>query len=246
MKETLKKLINRFGYVLSRRNITNSVDVQMQKTLNSCGVTHVIDIGANIGQYSNYLRQIGYKGLITSFEPQSLAYARLLDLSQSDQNWNIAERCALGDVDSEVDLQISDNSVSSSVLTINKTHLNAAPRATVIGQERVKIYKIDTIAPKLFSNDDVFFVKIDAQGFEAEIISGAKIFLQKVSFLQIEVSFLELYSRQKLFPEIDELMSGLGFDIWSIQPNFFNENTGRLYQADVIYVRKNFNAGGFS
>ena len=34
----------------------------------------ILDIGANIGQYAEYLRQIGFKNDIISFEPLNDAY----------------------------------------------------------------------------------------------------------------------------------------------------------------------------
>ena len=68
----------------------------------------VIDVGANTGQTAEQLRAFGYGGKIISYEPIGECHAQLETKSASDPNWSIAPRCALGEKEGSVELQVSE------------------------------------------------------------------------------------------------------------------------------------------
>src|SRR4051794_33214847 len=51
-------------------------------------IDHVIDIGANVGQFGSSLRAVGYKGSIYSFEPVPEACAELEKRASRDARWH--------------------------------------------------------------------------------------------------------------------------------------------------------------
>ncbi|MCG8613062.1 MAG: hypothetical protein MI864_21340, partial [Pseudomonadales bacterium] len=52
----------------------------------------VLDVGANVGQYRDFLRnRVGYQGPIISFEPDPENVARLKQLSAKDPKWIIQD-----------------------------------------------------------------------------------------------------------------------------------------------------------
>ena len=54
-------------------------------------------------------------------------------------------------------------------------------------------------------------LKIDTQGYEASVLSGAQPLLDSISAVQLEISFVELYAGQELFQQvIEELNTQLG------------------------------------
>ena len=77
-------------------------------------INHVLDVGANVGQYASELRALGYAGKITSFEPGRFAFAVLEEASRRDDAWQ-AFNYGLSDVDGPLALTLSENSVSSSL-----------------------------------------------------------------------------------------------------------------------------------
>ena len=51
------------------------------------GITVVLDVGANEGQYGVQLRRSGYGGRIVSFEPGSEAHASVTACAAADEKW---------------------------------------------------------------------------------------------------------------------------------------------------------------
>src|SRR4029079_9735749 len=106
----------------------------------------ILDVGANTGQFASEIRRVGYTGKIISFEPLSQAYGALLLSSAADSMWEAYPRCALGDHNGEVEINIAGNSVSSSILTMLESHRRASPEFAYEGKEVVPIQTLDAIA----------------------------------------------------------------------------------------------------
>src|SRR5688500_7552885 len=103
----------------------------------------VVDVGANTGQYGRQVRAAGYTGLIISFEPLPEAFAKLQNSARSDPAWE-CRRMALGDIDSEIPLQVSADSVSSSILPTLEQLVDAEPTAAQVGSLKVPIRRLDS------------------------------------------------------------------------------------------------------
>ena len=65
-------------------------------------------------------------GRIISFEPLSDAHNELQQWSESDPLWMVAPRMAIGNHDGDAHINISRNSVSSSILPMLASHLEVA------------------------------------------------------------------------------------------------------------------------
>jgi FkbM family methyltransferase len=227
-----RKIGNKFG-----------VDVKMTdeevllKQIKYNNIDLIFDIGANTGQFSTMLFKLGYYGKIVSFEPLTSAYEILKNKSKKFSNWIIAEQCAIGENDGEIEINISKNSISSSALKILDEHINAAPKSEYIGSEKVKIYKLDSIFDKYILDEKNVFIKIDTQGFEEKILNGASEAIKKAKGLLIETSLVPLYEGQALYPKIYDRITKQSFELTGIQPAFINKETGRVLQIDAIFFR---------
>jgi hypothetical protein len=79
----LRLSLHRAGVSIGRDPYVNRV----ARLLDHRGITTVLDVGANVGQFARMIRGAGFTGDILSFEPLSVAYARLGRRSRRDDRW---------------------------------------------------------------------------------------------------------------------------------------------------------------
>jgi len=237
IKKTIKKLFRKLGFDLIRYNSVSSYNARILEFFSNYKIDTVLDVGANIGQYALWLRECGYRHRIISFEPLSEAYSHLLINSKNDPNWIIAPRMAIGNEEGKKSINISGNSVSSSILKMTNTHIKGAPESVYISSEEVYINKLDNIWGTFLKNKNNIFIKIDVQGYELQVLEGAINILPKIKGVQIELSLVPLYENQLLFLGMLDYITNLGFELWDISPGFRDIQSGKLLQFDGIFFR---------
>jgi len=201
------------------------------------GVSTVLDVGANSGQYAVELRRFGYSGDIVSFEPLAGAWRELHRRAAADGRWT-AVRCALGAERCEVVINVAANAgASSSVLPMLDRHVSAAPEARYVGQEKVAQCRLDDLTPEYVRPADRTFLKIDVQGYELRVLEGAKRLLDDVIGVQLELSLVPLYDGGLVYRDALNLLGARGFVLESLEPGFSDPNTGQLLQVDGIFFR---------
>ena len=234
MIKLIRKIFNPFGCDLVR--YPHFEDKSFVDLLHRLEIDSLFDIGANVGQFAEEMRKHGYTKKIISFEPLNEAFCVLKNKAKDD-NW-IACHSAIGNEDGKIEINISKNLVSSSILEIQNTHINAVPDSFVLMKESVPIYKIDSIIDKYAQDKLNIFVKIDTQGFEKNVIDGALLSLSRIQGFIMELSFITLYKGETLFFDMVTYMDTLGYDMWQIIPGFYDKKTQRVLQADVVFVKK--------
>lgn len=237
LKTLVKKAVGLIGYEVKKYSVSTSEVARLKHFLDYQNIDLVFDIGANVGQYAQFLREIGYGGKIVSFEPLSAAHSQLKKLSVKDSFWEVAPQTALGNENKDITINIAGNSQSSSVLPMLETHVQAASSSAYCGSEIVPLRRLDAIGKQYISSETKsVFLKIDVQGFEKEVIEGATQILPFVKGVQIELSLVPLYEGQPLFDEMLKMMRGLGYELYSVIPGFTDRKTGRLLQMDGIFA----------
>jgi FkbM family methyltransferase len=200
-------------------------------------INKIIDIGANSGIYGLEMRKLGFSGEIISFEPLSDAFRLLSKNSSSDNHWQILN-CAVGDKDGETLINISKNSVSSSILEMLPLHFENAKNSVYINKETIKICKLDTVFDNYYQPGDKIFLKIDTQGYEKNVLEGAIKSIPKIKGMQLELSLVSLYNGSPQYMEMLDYINSLGFQLYSIENGFYEAKTGRLMQIDGIFFRE--------
>lgn len=237
MRSRLRRLLRGFGWDLCRLSSSTSPDATLVACLRAACIGTVFDIGANEGQFASRIRSAGYRGVIVSFEPLSRPRRRLLSLAAHDDNWLIHPRAALGKVNGRIDINVARNSVSSSVLPILETHTNAARDSAYIGVEQVPVERLDTVVEAYTNITSPLFVKIDAQGYESQVIEGGARTLEMATGVMCELSLVPLYSGQCLWEEMLQRFRDMGFIVWALQQGFTDARTGRSLQVDAVFLR---------
>ena len=212
-------------------------DARLIAALKHFKIDLVLDVGANVGQYACMLMDHGYKEKIVSFEPLSVCHESLKAKSKSKNNWYIHDRCAIGAKSGEVEINISENLVSSSVLNILDTHVQGEPSSKYVGKETVNVVPLDTVELPIASNN--ILLKIDVQGFEMAVLNGASQVLERSKLVSVEMSFVSVYDNNDVsWKDVVDFMDRKGFYLFGMQPAFTDNNTGQVYQVDGIFARK--------
>lgn len=134
VRSLVKRLGRTFGIELSRYIPGGSPTAILGKLFELNNVDLVLDVGANTGQFARHAREAGYIGRIISFEPLPDAHAELQRWSESDSLWMVAPRMAIGNHDGEAHINVSRNSVSSSI--------PANARFASQGSARVRLHRV--------------------------------------------------------------------------------------------------------
>lgn len=213
-------------------------ELQLVTSLQKFEIDLILDVGANIGQFGKEMRQCGYVGRIVSFEPLSQAHDVLLQSSEGDPMWDVCSRCALGDHNGDVEINIAGNSQSSSILPMLEAHRSAAPESKYQGKEITPVKMLDSLAGQYLKDARAPFLKIDTQGFEWQVLNGARETLPHIKGVLVELSLVPLYGGQHLWHEVIDRLEAEGFILWAFNPVFSDQAMGRTLQVDGVFFRK--------
>ncbi len=235
LKKIAKTIAKRCGYEIQGAPRAFAAERSLAGLLQQQKINLVLDVGANSGQFVEELIAVGYTGRIISFEPLSSAHQQLRRKAERYPNWTIADRTALGAETGSTEIHVSGNSVSSSILPMLPTHSQAAPHSAYVGVEAVPVHRLDDLCS--LSPTDRAILKIDAQGYERQVLEGASCVLASCRAVITEMSLVPLYEGQVLARELWTHLAGRGFDPWSLEPGFRDPQTSRMLQCDGIFVR---------
>lgn len=236
IKHELRKLLWKVGYDISRFTPTTHSLARRKHILAYYDIDTVLDVGANVGQFPEQLRRIGYAGRILSFEPLSTAFTLLKSNAKNDQAWEVFNY-ALGDTEEKREINIAGNSYSSSLLNMLPSHLNSAPDSKYITKEVIDIKTLDSLFGDLCEIAKHVYLKIDTQGFESKVLTGAENSLAHIDTVQMEMSLVPLYEGELLFNEMYMIMAKKGYTLVAIENGFSDHASGQLLQVDGIFHR---------
>lgn len=186
-----------FGYHLLRESKVADVlpEEHLRELLANLRITHVLDVGANIGQYAQALRRSGFSGRISSFEPVRSNFEQLHRLSEPDPQWDVYH-LALGAQRGELEINVTGSTTFSSFLTPTEyARRRFDPAAVDVAHtEQVRVERLDVFASEMrIDANPRLFLKMDTQGFDLEVFRGADGLLDRIRGLQSELSILPVY-----------------------------------------------------
>jgi len=238
LNSAVRSIAGRAGFeVIASWRVPNlSYTRRMQCLFEHFGITSIIDVGANAGQFRDQMRdEVGFAGPIYSFEPDPTLAAALARRAAADPAWTVFPM-ALGAVPGTMNFNIMKNSV------YNSFHAPATIQLGEYGQGNVVVRTVDVPVQTLDSMADSFpdlahtYVKVDTQGFDLEVLKGGREIVAQVPALQTEVSLRPQYLHGPLMPDSVAAFTGLGFaiaDLFLVSKDFQQ----RAIEFDCIMVR---------
>lgn len=159
----------------------------------------VIDIGANIGEFSVASAKIAKT--VISIEPDNSAYRCLVENTSQFTNVTCREY-AVTEHDGEFEFYISSGTSDSSLL---KPTTGSQHTTQILGRTLTSIMSEQVISK-------VDFLKLEAEGYEPEILQGAGSALRSVRKISIDAS-PERYG-ESTHEKCIEILLEAGFSVW--------------------------------
>jgi FkbM family methyltransferase len=201
-------------------------------------VSSVIDVGANAGQYYDFLRnEVGYCGPVLSVEPIPSFAQRLAQRAEGHSGWRI-ENLALGPSAGRVEFNVMEHSEFSSILAPAEFTKNYFSHAGEI-RESVNV-AMETLDQLIARHRDFLggriYLKLDTQGYDLLVMKGLDLQHDQVIAVQTEASITPLYDGAPDYHQSISALTDRGFTL----SGFYHNNSGhfpRLLEFDCHLVR---------
>ncbi len=224
---------------LKRFTASASPELRTAMLLKGQAIDWVIDVGANTGQFAESLYDFGYTGKVVSFEPVAGPYEELVSRSRPYPGWTVAQRAAIGDTDGEIEINVTDDTVFSSVLPIKDSYVAHNPKSRIVAKEKIPVHRLDSIADQYIPDGARILLKVDTQGFERQVLAGAQQLIDRVQGLKIEMPLYPIYEGNDFtFYDIVDFMRTHGFQPYSFQVEGVDLDTGRMNTIDGLFFRE--------
>lgn len=240
LKINTGRLLERFGYGLVPSWMLPDLPLanHLRELFNILDIDFVLDVGANTGQYRDFLRDtVGYDGFIVSFEPVMKNVEILNQRAQLDTKWLIYN-FALGAEENEVPINVMDTNSFSSFLTPSNSVLDDfSSQNNVNYQEIVKVKRLDDILPDLIKNHQInnVYLKMDTQGYDLEVFKGALHLLPSIKALQTELSVKQIYEGMPDYITAIQTLNKHSFDITGMYP-VSRDRILRVVEFDCVMI----------
>lgn len=203
--------------------------------LRSAGITTLLDVGANTGQFASAFRVVLPTAHIYSFEPLPDCCQRLRR-KLSPRGRFEAFNVALGNTRGEMTFSRNEFTEASSLLPLARAHQEAFPWAANVQPVTVRVERLDALADQLQLTSKVL-LKIDVQGYELEVLHGARATMSRVDFILVEISFRSLYDGQPPFEDVYACLRTAGFVYAGSFDQLLSPVDSSILQADALFVR---------
>jgi len=193
----------------------------------------VIDVGANRGQFALAARSIT-NAKVYSFEPLSDAAKTFRKVFSKDPDVELYE-VAIGNASGKEVIHLSAKDDSSSLLEIGDEQTKHYPGTQEVDTREITIGTLD----EYIDVNEILqpaMLKIDVQGFELEVLKGCKSVLDKITYIYVECSFIELYKDQAFASEVIDFLHRTNFILCGVH-NTSYDHDGRAIQADFLFEK---------
>jgi FkbM family methyltransferase len=248
---TAKKIVGRtaglalkpFGYELLKKSHTSlgamssveALATHLQELFAKLSIDTVIDVGANLGQYYEFLRdKVRFTGRILSFEPHPDLAAGLKQRARQDRQWQVFD-CAAGSKEAVLPLKIMKRTGWSSLL--DKKAVAETEVADAVEVDRVVNVAVRPL-DALLADPGRLYIKVDAQGTDLEVLKGAQRLVSHCLALQTELEFMSVYEGSSSYLETLRYLNDRKFSLTGAFP-IWTDAAMRIGEADAVFRNMN-------
>jgi FkbM family methyltransferase len=188
-------------------------------------ISGIIHVGGHFGEEICEYVETGIQNIVI-FEPL-MSNFEILERNVYNLNANIqGYQVALGSTEGIVEMYVSSNKGLSSSILKPKKHLTQYRDITFNVKENVELKTLDSYNYKNYN-----FLNMDVQGYELEVLKGAKKTLKHIDYVYCEVNRDEVYENNAYIEEIDEFLSK--YDMERVEVDWQGNTWG-----DALYIKK--------
>lgn len=231
--------LNRLGFdVVRLRNSQSTLDTHVASVLAAHKIDCVIDVGANIGQYGKFIRELGFRGAIVSFEPVVATFELLKVAAGTDPLWHVYP-FALGVADADKAIHVFSSSQFASFHQATEYARDTWQCLDTPADESVQVRRLDGMLEELreLTGARNFYLKIDTQGHDKAVLEGAQETLRSVNAIQSELSMIPVYEATPRASEMLEYFGRIGFQTSGLYPINRDQKTLAVIEYDCVLVR---------
>ena len=203
-----------------------------------------LDIGANIGKYSELLIK-ETKSYIYAFEPLNGAFESLNKVVSKYPDRIQAFNIALGDKTIEKNLNFTDEK-SEKATFLNEFNKLSFYNDTLNKTTLVNIITLDEfVEKKKLLNKEIDLIKIDTEGYELEVIKGSKKTIESIKpkYIQLEFNVHQLFKNQTMYEFSKHLKKYVLFQILPFGNKLLKVNpekaeTNIFHLTNFVYIRE--------
>lgn len=141
---------------------------------------------------------------------------------------------AVGDSVGTATFHVNRDPQVSSLLPLGEDRIESFPDSRVIEEITVPVTTLDVLFDGVTLAEPIL-LKIDVQGFEDRVIAGAGVFLKRVQWVLMEVSFSKLYEGERDFETIVSLLKAHGFRFVRPMNFHISPKTGEIIEMDALF-----------
>ncbi|MBU3621107.1 FkbM family methyltransferase [Polynucleobacter sp. CS-Odin-A6] len=206
--------------------------IEHLNTLMGLNCKTIVDVGANMGQFSILAIDIFPDVKIFAFEPLDSPFKTYSRIFKDNSKKIKLFRYALTSRDGVSRINISKRNDSSSLLDITDFQNSIYKNTYKICEQMVETRMLDSVL-KSSDVENPSLIKIDVQGGELEVLLGSINLLEKFNWIYVECSYEEFYKNQ---PRADDIIEFLGFHNFKLEKICNQEIIGeKIVQADFLF-----------
>ena len=231
----LKKIFNYYGYSITRKHKTESLEHLIQLRLKNNPCEYLIDVGCNVGDFLYDYNTLFSKSY--AFEPNNELIPFLKKRFLNNRNIEFYD-LGVGEKSENSNLYVTNDKgkTLSSIKKQKKIIKEILRNTDIVKKNKIEIINLHDFILRKKINNKTIFLKTDTQGNDLEVILGLKKFIKNVKFIKIEMPVINIYDINYNFKEINEFMKINNFNPLYFQ-HLSRKNTGELIEYDVVFEK---------
>jgi FkbM family methyltransferase len=192
----------------------------------------ILDVGAHLGESALAFRESFPQAVIHSFEPISFIFEGLRRNCKPHANI-ICHNLALGDKAGELCIALSGTNALETMNSLNSLATASTPPELT---HTVRITRLDDFCAEN-GIKQVAVLKIDVEGFECQVIDGARTLLHEggIAHLVAEVTLDHENAQHTQLAALEEQLREFGYSLSGFYESSYNSQSGQMLFTNALF-----------